>query len=175
MRIFYRFAAFVFCLLLLIDTHGGSPARAAAIFNPANVTFREAVSGLALPVFLTHAGDGSNRLFLVERAGRVKVFKEGSLLSRPFLDIDLLVNDGGSEQGLLSLAFHPNYETNGRFFTVHTNANGSLVLSRFLRSPGDPDLADPNSGVPLLTIPHPNETNHNGGTLAFGRDGYPYW
>jgi glucose/arabinose dehydrogenase len=175
MRIFYRFLAFVFCLVLLIDTPGGSPARAAAVFNPANVTFREAVSGLTLPVFLTHAGDGSNRLFLVERAGRVKVFKDGSLLSRPFLDIDVLVNDGGSEQGLLSLAFHPNYETNGRFFTVHTNANGSLVLSRFLRSPGDPDLADPNSGVPLLTIPHPTETNHNGGTLAFGRDGYLYW
>src|SRR5688572_31121410 len=101
MRNFYRFIATAFCFVLLIDTHGGSPARAAAIFNPANVTFREAVSGLAQPIFVTNAGDGSDRLFIVERAGRVRIVRDGDLLSTPFLDIQSLVNDGVSEQGLL--------------------------------------------------------------------------
>jgi glucose/arabinose dehydrogenase len=175
MNIIYRFFAFAFCLILLVDLPGGTSARAAAIFNPANVVFREAVSGLVQPIFITNAGDGSNRLFIVERAGRVRVFKEGSLLAAPFLDIQSLVNDAGSEQGLLALAFHPNYETNGLFYTVYTDGNGSLVLSRFSRSAGSPDLANPNSRVPLLTIPPPGHENHNGGTLAFGRDGYLYW
>src|SRR5689334_16444006 len=175
MKIFYRFLAFIFCLILLVNLPGGTSARAAAIFNPANVVFREAISGLTLPVFLTNAGDGSNRLFIVERAGRVRVSRDGSLLAAPFLDIQSLVNDGGAEQGLLALAFHPNYESNGLFYTVYTDGNGSLVLSRFSRSAGNPDLANADSRVSLLTIPHPGHENHNGGTLAFGRDGYLYW
>jgi len=118
MGIFNRLFALLFCLFLLIDLPGGTPARAAAIFNPAEVVLREAVSGLTLPVFLTNAGDGSDRLFIVERPGRVRIFKNGSLLAASFLDIQSLVNDAGSEQGLLALAFHPNYETNGLLYTV---------------------------------------------------------
>ena len=175
MKFVYRCIVSGLCLVFLFDLHGGTPARAAAIFNPANVVFREAVSGLAQPIIITNAGDGSNRLFIVERAGRVRVFKDGSLLAVPFLDINLLVNDAGSEQGLLALAFHPNYETNGLFYTVYTDGNGSLVLSRFSRSAGNPDLGNPGSRVSLLTIPHPDHQNHNGGTLAFGRDGFLYW
>ena len=175
MKLVYRCFASVLCLVLLIELHGGSPAHAAAIFNPANVVFREAVSGLNQPIFVTNAGDGSNRLFIVERAGLVRIFKDGALLAMPFLDIRSLVNDSSSERGLLALAFHPNYETNGVFYTAYTDENGSLVLSRFFRFAADPDLANPNSGLALLTIPHPVNTNHNGGTLAFGPDGYLYW
>ncbi|HLF75832.1 MAG TPA: PQQ-dependent sugar dehydrogenase [Anaerolineales bacterium] len=173
--IFYRFLASVIPFVLFIQVIGETPASAAAPFDPANVVFREAVSGLVQPVFIANAGDGSNRLFVVERAGRVRIFKDGSLLPVPFLDIQSIVNDTGSEQGLLALAFHPSYENNGQFYTVYTDQNGSLVLSRFSRSAGNPDLANPNSRVPLLTIPHPTHQNHNGGTLAFGRDGYLYW
>src|SRR4026207_2394635 len=149
MKIFYRFLAFVVCLVLLVDLPGGTPARAAAIFNPANVVFREAVSGLVQPIFITNAGDGSNRLFIVERAGRVRIFKDGLLLAKPFLDIQSLVNDSSSERGLLALAFHPNFETNGLFYTVYTDENGSLVLSRFFRFAADPDLANPNTRLTL--------------------------
>jgi glucose/arabinose dehydrogenase len=160
--------------VLFINSVGETPAGAAAIFNPANVVFREAMSGLTQPIFIANAGDGSNRLFIVERAGRIRVFKDGNLLAAPFLDIQSIVNDSGSEQGLLALAFHPDYETNRQFYTVHTDQSGSLVLSRFLSSVS-PNLANPNSRVPLLTIPHPTHQNHNGGTLAFGPDGYLYW
>src|SRR5687767_6968679 len=151
MNIFYRFLALVSCLVLLFDFLGGSPARAAAIFDPANIVFREAVSGLTQPIFIANAGDGSNRLFIVERLGRVLIVKDGSLLATPFLDIQSLVNHGGSEQGLLTLAFHPNYETNGLFYTVYTDGNGSLALARFSRFANNPDLANPNSHAPLLT------------------------
>ena len=174
MSIFYRFLASVIPFVLFFQGAGKPSPAAAAVFNPANIVFREAMSGLVQPIFIANGGDGSDRLFIVERAGRIRIFKAGSLLPAPFLDIQSIVNDSGSEQGLLALAFHPSYETNGRFFTVHTDQNGSLVLSRFSRS-GNPDLANPNSHVPLLTIPHPTHQNHNGGTLAFGPDGYLYW
>jgi hypothetical protein len=118
MRIFYRFLASAFCLVLLIDVYEGTSVRAAGIFNPSNVVFREAMSGLTQPIFIANAGDGSGRLFVVERAGRIRIFKDGNLLPTPFLDIQSVVNSTGSEQGLLGLAFHPNYETNGRFYTV---------------------------------------------------------
>ena len=175
MKLAYRLLASLLCFVFVFGLPGGSPARAAAIFNPANVVFREAMSGLAQPIFITNAADGSNRLFLVERAGRIRIFRDGSLLAAPFLDIDSIVNDSGSEQGLLALAFHPNHETNGLFYTVHTDGNGSLVLSRFSRFASNPDLGNPNSRASLLTIPHPMHQNHNGGTLAFGPDGYLYW
>src|SRR5215213_136170 len=166
-------AACVFAILFLSARQ--SPARAETVLNPANLSFTEVDRGLTQPVFMTHAGDGSGRFFVVQRAGQIRILKNGSLLSTPFLDIDPLVNSSGSEQGLLALAFHPNYASNGLFYTVHTIANGSLVLSRFTRSAGSPDLANANSQATLLTIPHPNNENHNGGTLAFGPDGYLYW
>ncbi len=93
----------------------------------------------------------------------------------PYLDIHTIVNSSSGEQGLLALAFHPDYENNGQFYTVHVASDNSLVLSRFLRSQNNPDLADPNSRTTLLVIPHPTYTNHNGSTLAFGPDGYLYW
>jgi glucose/arabinose dehydrogenase len=163
----------VVCSLLALA--GQSKVSAETVLDPLNLQFTEVTGGLSQPVFITNAGDGSGRLFILERAGRIRILKNGALLGTPFLDIDMSVNSVGGEQGLLGLAFHPNYASNGLFYTMHTAQDKSLVLSRFSRSAGDPDLADENSGVPLLTIPHPANNNHNGGMLAFGPDGYLYW
>ena len=149
--------------------------------EPGKISFHEVASGLTRPVFITNAGDGSQRIFVIEQAGLIRILKNGTLLGTPFLDIHSIVKSSGNEQGLLALAFHPAYSTNGVFFVAYTaprngDATGSnLVLERFTVSANDPDLADPGSGVILLTISHPVNHNHNGGTLAFGGDGYLYW
>jgi glucose/arabinose dehydrogenase len=151
-----------------------------APLDPAKISFQEVASGLTNPVFITNAGDGSGRLFVVEQPGSIRILKNGTLLGTPFLDIHSMIKSGG-EQGLLALAFHPSYSTNGMFFVAYTaprngDATGSnLVLERFSVSANNPDLANPSSGVVLLTISHPVNSNHNGGTLAFGGDGYLYW
>ena len=148
--------------------------------DPAKISFQEAASGLASPVYITNAGDGSGRIFVVEQTGYIRILKNGAVLGTPFLDIHTIIKSGG-EQGLLALAFHPSYGTNSMFFVAYTaprngDATGSnLVLEKFSVSSNNPDLANPNSGVILLTISHPVNTNHNGGTLAFGGDGYLYW
>ena len=159
----YRFFVSVISFILLLSVIGGIPAAAAAIFDPSSVVFREVMSGLTQPVFITNAGDGSNRLFIVERTGRIWIFADGTLLPSPFLDIHSIVNSSGSEQGLLTLAFHPNYQANGQFYIVYIDQNGSVNLARFLRSATDPNHANPNSRTILLTVPHPTFQNHNGG------------
>jgi len=154
---------------------GRTSVKAAASNTSIYVQLMEVNSGLSQPLAITNAGDGSGRLFIVERAGRIRVVKNGALLSTPFLDIHTIVNSASGEQGLLALAFHPNYENNGQFYTVHVASDNSLVLSRFIRSQNNPDQADPSSRTTLLVIPHPTNTNHNGSTLTFGPDGYLYW
>jgi glucose/arabinose dehydrogenase len=130
-------------------------------------------SGLSHPVFVTHAGDGSGRLFVLEQSGRIRIISaSGTLLSTPFLSITSLVNSTGSEQGLLGLAFHPDYPSDNRFFVAYTNLSGSITLARYVVS-ADPNVADPASGSVLLTIPK-LYSNHNGSMLAFGPDGYLY-
>ncbi|MBI5965701.1 MAG: PQQ-dependent sugar dehydrogenase [Chloroflexi bacterium] len=151
-----------------------------ASIDPAKISFQEVATGLASPVIITNAGDGSGRIFFVEQAGTIRILKNGTLLGTPFLDIHTIVKSGG-EQGLLALAFHPSYSTNGLFFVAYTapragdSTGSNLILERFSVSANNPDLANPNSGVILLTISHPVNSNHNGGTLAFGADGYLYW
>src|SRR5919106_6425846 len=174
-RTIIRIFAGFFLVIVIFCSHLQTFARTASMLDPAKVGFQLIADGLTQPLFITNAGDGSGRLFIIEKAGRILILKNGSLLSAPFLDIRSIVKSTGSEQGILSLAFHPSYETNGQFYTVYTDQNGSLVLSRFTRSASDPDLADPNSRITLLTISHPTYQNHNGGTLAFGPDGYLYW
>jgi len=130
-------------------------------------------SGLSSPVFVGHAGDGSNRLFIVEQGGVIRVLQPGTSTPTQFLDIHTKVVAGG-EQGLLGLAFHPQYTTNRRFFVYYTRAgDGTLVIAEYKVSAGNPNVADQGETI-LLTIPHPTNTNHNGGMLAFGRDGYLY-
>ncbi len=138
---------------------------------------QQVVSGLETPVGLAHAGDGTQRLYIVEKVGRIRVVQDGVLLAAPLLDISDRVGSDGSEQGLLGLAFHPEYGQNGRFFVNYTDRQGNTVVSRFSMAAGwDPDstpAADPGSEMPLLRIEQP-AANHNGGHLAFGPDGYLY-
>ncbi|MDZ7343212.1 MAG: PQQ-dependent sugar dehydrogenase [candidate division KSB1 bacterium] len=127
------------------------------------------------PVDLQHVGDGSNRLFVVEQAGIIRVFENSaSAAAAPvFLDIRDRVNDSGNEEGLLGLAFHPNYQTNGRFYVNYTAANPRrTVIARYFVSV-NPNQADRNSEQILLEISQPF-SNHNGGQLAFGPDGFLY-
>ncbi|MCC6297858.1 MAG: PQQ-dependent sugar dehydrogenase [Anaerolineales bacterium] len=140
-----------------------------------SLSFVPVATGLSQPLFVTHAGDGSGRLFVLERVGRIRLINSaGSLLPISFLDITSIVRSTGSEEGILGLAFHPNYESNGLFFVTYTNTSGNLVLARYSVST-DANVANPASAQILLTIPHPNNANHNGGMLAFGNDGYLYW
>jgi len=135
-----------------------------------------ATSGLGSPVQVTNAHDGSGRLFVVDHAGVVRIVKNGALLATPFLDITSLVTFSG-ERGLNSIAFHPDYASNGFFYVNYTNtANpGDIAVARYSVSAGDPDVADPNSGQIVLVVPHPNNANHYGGQMFFGpNDGYLY-
>jgi glucose/arabinose dehydrogenase len=116
------------------------------------------------------ANDGSNRLFIIEKNGKIRVYENGQLLDAPFLDITDRVNEGGNEMGLLGLAFHPNYEQNGFFYVNYTGEGGHTRISRFQASGNS---ADKNSETILLLIEQPYQ-NHNGGALAFGPDGYLY-
>jgi glucose/arabinose dehydrogenase len=128
-------------------------------------------SGFNKPVNIQHAGD--NRLFIVEQNGVIKILNaDATTNTTPFLDINSQVSSSGNEQGLLGLAFHPNYITNGFFFVNYTNNSGNTVISRFTVST-DPSIADINSQEILLTIAQPY-SNHNGGSIVFGPDGYLY-
>ena len=135
-----------------------------------DVALQPIASGLDQPVALTHAGD--TRLFITEQTGTIRIYDALGLRATPFLDIRSLVLSGG-ERGLLSVAFHPQYRDNGLFFVYYTNRNGDNSIARYKVS-ADPDRADVSSGAILLTIPHPNFANHNGGQLQFGPDGYLY-
>jgi glucose/arabinose dehydrogenase len=126
---------------------------------------------LASPTFLT-APPGDARQFIVERAGRILVVQGGAPLAEPFLDIRARTDVTG-EGGLLSMAFDPHYASNGRFYVYRTNASHDIVIERYTAS-GDPNRADPASGLTIIQIPHPTFTNHFGGLVAFGPDGYLY-
>lgn len=132
------------------------------------------ITGTTSPVFVTHSGDSSGRLFVVERAGRVKIFKNGVYVST-FLDISSIVDSQSyEERGLLSIAFSPKYATTGRFYVYYTDLNGSLIVARYFASPIS-NVADSAHSRIVLTIPHPTYANHNGGQLQFGpNDGYLY-
>lgn len=132
--------------------------------------------GLQRPTFLTNAGD--SRLFVLEQAGRIRIIEDGVLLPEPFLDITNRVGSSGSEQGLLGLAFHPDYISpggpgEGHFYVNYTDLNGDTHISRFSVISGEPNQADPGSELNYLTVDQPYP-NHNGGMLAFGPDGYLY-
>jgi uncharacterized repeat protein (TIGR01451 family) len=140
-----------------------------------DITIAEVVaSGFDHPIQVTHAGDGSNRLFVVEQSGQVRIIKNGGVLPIPFLDLSGLISYGG-ERGLLGLAFHPNYENNGYFYVNYTRAvDGATIIARYTVSALNPDIANPNSALVILTVAQPY-ANHNGGQVLFGpRDGYLY-
>ena len=136
------------------------------------VGFNSVITGLNFPIDVVNAGDGSNRIFIVEQGGTIKVFNAayGSLGNY------LTVSDVGfgGEQGLLSMAFHPNFETNGFFFVYYTNSAGNLEVARYHADPLA-NVAEPLSKQIVITISHPTFSNHNGAKLNFGSDGYLYF
>ena len=150
-----------------------SPTSTKAFQPPPAIAFREIASGLTMPTDIEVPHDGSNRLFITEQVGTIRVFKNGALLPVPFIDLSARMQVGG-EQGLLGLAFDPLYKFNRRFFVYYNSPGGDIHVSMFLANNGSPDTADPTSESVLLTIPHSQFTNHNGGKLLFGRDGLLY-
>jgi len=168
------------CAGTLAAVLGASAAHAAApcVEPPAEagfppVTLQQVAQGLRDPVHIAVAPDGSGRLYVVEQAGVVRVVERGQVRPAPFLDIRGQVESGG-EKGLLSIAFHPRYRDNGLFFVDYTARDATGLhtrISRWRRAPAE--RADPNSETVLLRIAQPY-SNHNGGQLAFGPDGYLY-
>lgn len=144
---------------------------------PANntVTLRLVTDRLSFPVFMTAPPGDATRLFVVEKEGLIRIVmaSTGAILPTPFLDLRGQVSTSG-EQGLLGLAFDPDYSANGNLYIFYTNLSGNLVIARLQRSAGDPNLANPASLTILQTIDHTTHTNHNGGMLAFGPDGCLY-
>jgi glucose/arabinose dehydrogenase len=137
-----------------------------------SISIQPFASGFSSPVDVTHCGD--SRIFVVEQDGYIRIITDsGMVQATPFLNIDNIVLSGG-EQGLLGLAFHPNYKQNGYFYVYFTNNSGNLAISRFSVSAADSNLADAASQLNIITVPHPTNSNHNGGCLRFGPDGYLY-
>jgi glucose/arabinose dehydrogenase len=130
--------------------------------------------GFEKPLFLTAPPGDAERLFVVEQTGRIRIIKNGEVLAQPFLDIGGLITTGSGEQGMLGLAFHPAYTTNGYFFVNYTRSgDGTTVVERYTGS-ANPDVADLASSKVMLTILQP-AANHNGGMLTFGpKDGLLY-
>jgi glucose/arabinose dehydrogenase len=140
---------------------------------PVDVSLRavEVVGGLANPLYLT-APSGDPRLFVVEQAGRVRIIRNGAVVTQPFLDITSRVSSGG-ERGLLSIAFHPQYATNGYIYASYTDLGGDTRIERYTVSPPNADVVDAASASLVLAVPQPF-ANHNGGLVAFGPDGMFY-
>jgi len=147
-----------------------TPSDVSAFPDPAGFRWEEVVSGLNRPVGVVSASDGSGRLFILEQAGRILIYDGQQLLDTPFLDIRGRVGSSGSEQGLLGLAFPPDYPDSGAFYIDYTDLNGNTVVSRFQVS-SDPNQASGGSENPVLSISQPYQ-NHNGGHILFGPDGY---
>ena len=134
------------------------------------------VSGFSSPLDIKQAGDGSGRLFVVEQGGKIKIIQNGSVIGTPYLDVSSLIVSGG-EEGLLGLAFHPSYSTNGCFYVNYTTTrlNGTLqtAISEFRAATANANTVNTTSEHILFTVNQP-EANHNGGGLAFGKDGFLY-
>ena len=139
-----------------------------------SVQLVKVAGGLVDPINVAAPSDGSGRLFVVERGGTIRIIENGELLEEPFLDISNEVKTDFLEQGLLGLAFHPDYAENGRFFVFYSDyrTNGDHYVVEYTVS-DDPNVADDESGRVVLAVDDPF-INHNGGTMVFGPDGYLY-
>jgi glucose/arabinose dehydrogenase len=147
---------------LVVATSGTAQAAA-------SITWVQRASGLVQPTQVTSAHDGTSRLFVVEKAGRIRVVKNGTVLAKPFLDISARVKSDG-EGGLLSVAFDPHYATHPFFWVAYTNTTGDVQVSRFRANGPHSDSARPGSEKLVVVVPHPHQfSNHFGGQLVFGR------
>lgn len=164
-----RLTVLLFILSIVILTFASTQAGAQT-----TITITLVAPNIVRPVAIANAGDGSGRLFFVQQGGQILVYDGTQVLSTPFLDVSTLITCCG-ERGLLGLAFHPNYSSNGYFYIFYTDAtDGALTIVRYTVSSGDSNVADPNSAFPIISIPHSDFSNHNGGQLAFGPDGMLY-
>ena len=170
MRLHTTACAMAACLLAGASCGDDARAPADPPDGAVELGLEQVASGLAFPLALT-APAGDARLFVVEKPGRIRIIANGALLAQPFLDIASKVSTGG-EQGLLGLAFDPQYASSGRFFVNYTDTQGDTRIAAY-RVSTDPARADAASEEILLTIDQPY-ANHNGGHLAFGPDGYLY-
>ncbi len=159
------FRALIYCTALFIATlvHAQTPVL---VFNPVIST------GLTTPIDIVSANDGTNRMFIAQQNGIIRYARGAVLSDTIFLDISTVISSGG-ERGLLSMAFHPQYKTNGYFFVYYTNPSGNVTLARYQVS-ADPNKADPLTSQVLISVPHTEFANHNGGKLNFGADGNLY-
>lgn len=157
----------------IVVSAGATPIVPVAYANAGalRLALQPVATGLISPLFLT-APPGDPRLFIVERAGRIRILQNGTLLATPFLDISSRVGTAG-EGGLLSIAFDPQYASNGFFFVYFTEVSGDIAIERFRVLAGDANTADP-APLRILTIAHRSFTNHKGGLAAFGPDGFLY-
>ena len=152
---------------------GSTSDAAGSLAGPAGGPRLVSVGRFDQPVYLAGAPGDTTRVFVVEKTGKIIVVDRHPL-ARPFLDITGAVNAGGEEQGLLSMAFAPDYATSGRFYVDYTSANGDIHVVAYRRSGRDPDRASAGTARPVITIAHLDAPNHNGGQLQFGADGDLY-
>lgn len=164
---------FLFFCTMLVNAQAQSPLR---------LKMSEIARGFISPIGLVSPNDGSGKLFVIEQGGKVKIISDGKTLSRPFIDITNKLdglNIAYSEKGLLGMAFHPDYKNNGKFYLYYSapgaekGMDHESIISCFRVSPNDPNLALSESEKIIMEIQQP-ESNHNGGQLAFGPDGYLY-
>lgn len=148
-----------------------------ALPDPTQFTLEPVIGGFSSPLFVTNAGDDSNRLFVLEQTGRVYIVEDGELVNVPFIDLSFVASqdrlNGYSERGLLGLAFHPDYAENGQFYVNYTDSDGTTRVVNYSVSEDDPNRADPTTARELMSIAQPFP-NHNGGHMAFGPDGFLY-
>lgn len=152
------------------DSNSSSPASMRPPASPSGYTAQQIVTGLSVPVGLTAPPGDTSRVFIVEKTGTIRIYKGGALLANPFFTQTGL--SSGDEQGLLGLAFHPQYATNGKFYVYYTDASGDIHVAEYLVS-SNPDSASGTTRE-ILFVAHPGQSNHNGGSIAFGPDGYLY-
>ena len=168
----FTFLRFLSISLISLLLHKSPLAQAPAI------SYAVEFGGLSGPVDIANAGDGSNRLFIVQQAGTI-VVRNGATVTQ-FADFGTtganIITSGG-EQGLLSMAFHPAYDgiTNRFFFIYYNDLSGDIAISRCQTTAGNINTADISTLTPIITILHPSQSNHNGGKLNFGPDGYLYF
>ncbi len=149
-------------------------STADAITGSSDIRVTRVGQGFDQPVFVTSAPGNLDRLFVVEKTGQIQMLNPATGTKALFLDIPDNQLSTGGEQGLLSMAFHPDYASNGKFYVYMVNEDGNLEVRQYTRSATNPNRADPASGNVILTIDHPTNSNHNGGWLGFGPDGMLY-
>jgi glucose/arabinose dehydrogenase len=174
-------AVVALAMLVLAPSVAASPMREPAGVAPnvvagaptsARIKLSLRASGLTRPVFVASARDATARLFIVEQGGKIKVWKDFQTYATPFLNISSQVSKGG-EQGLLGLAFHPSFKTNRKLYVNFTDLNGDTVIREYKVSSTNPNVVATSTARTILKISQPYD-NHNGGSLAFGPDGYLY-